>query len=274
MIKQVSHIFLFIYGCSITAQTLIPETQIVQPVAPKDTVSITTPATTQTIEPTAKPLPTQAEVATGIVKANQKKKIRKPRLKPDFPAENKEITKLYCDAFDRKKEIILQNKRYRIYNNYVTGGAGKCYNSGWKEWQLCPALDFNFHIEKKYFQVGGMLVGPRLGVNNCLQTHICWGYRFDRVNYMLAAYGGLSYTGGYYVHKDSVDQTAFRAIGGYVALQYFYKINIDYGIGAIAFLDVNTTQILSGIRLELFFSGAYRGLKRHDLNTSHEIEKE
>lgn len=188
-------------------------------------------------------------------------------------AQNAELKNAYSEPFERKREVVFKNKKYRIYNNYVTGGAGKCYNSGWREGEICPALDFNFHIGKKYFQIGGMLAGPRFGVNNCVQSHLCWGYRFERVNYMLAAYGGLSYITGYYLPKDSVNQKPFRTAGAYIALQYFYKVKFDYGLGATAFLDVNTTQILSGIRVELFFSGAYRGLKRRDLNNSgHEAE--
>ncbi len=183
-----------------------------------------------------------------------------------YQIQNAELKELYKEPFDRKREVIFKNKKYRIYNNYVSGGAGKCYNGGWKNWEFCPALDFNFHIGKKYFQVGGLLAGPNLGINNCLQIHACWGYRHERANYMLAAYGGLSYTGGYYLQtiNDTARAFSFQTAGAYLALQYFYKIKFDYGIGVTAVLDVNTIQVLTGIRVELFFSGAYRGVKKHD----------
>jgi hypothetical protein len=41
-------------------------------------------------------------------------------------------------------------------------------------------------------------------------------------------------------------------------------VKFDYGIGVTAFADINAVQFLSGIRVELFLSGAYRGLKRKD----------
>ncbi len=265
MIKRVLYIFILISSCRIVAQNITPETQTVQPVTPTDTLHIAAPAT-QTIEPIVQPSPTQAETAADVVKANQRKKIRKPRLKPDFPAENKEIAKLYHDVFDRKTEIVLQNKRYRIYNNYLTAGAGQCFNSGWNAMNLCTAFDFNFHIQKKYFQIGGTLVGPALWNNNCIQLHTGWGYRFERCNYQLAAYGGLSYSTGYFLQQtDTLTyKVKMNTIGAYVALQCFYKLKFDYGIGVSAFFDINAKQTLTGIKLELFFSGAYRGFKKID----------
>jgi len=180
-------------------------------------------------------------------------------------AENAQLKEVYKEPFDRKREIVFKNKKYRIYNNYVSGGAGKAYNSGWQDLEFCPGLDFNFHLQKQYFQIGGLLAGPRLGINNCLQLHVCYGYRYERSNYMLAAYGGVAYMGGYLKPvNDTSNAMLFKAVGGYIALQYFYKVKFDYGIGATAFLDVNTTQFLTGIRIELFFSGAYRGVKKHD----------
>ncbi len=272
MIKRVLHIIFFISAFTATAQTNTPLDTIkqntVQPVAPTDTTHTTAPIT-QTVEPNLQPAPTQAETAADVVKANKKKrtqKLRDPKLKPDFAAENREITKLYRDAFDRKKEIVLQNKRYRIYNNYLTAGAGQCFNSGWKEIDLCTAFDFNFHAQKKYFQVGGTLVGPALWNNNCIQLHAGWGYRYERCNYQLAAYGGLSYSNGYYLQQTDTNiyKVKMNTVGAYAALQYFYKFKFDYGIGLSAFFDINAKQTLTGIKLELFFSGAYRGFKKID----------
>ena len=85
-----------------------------------------------------------------------------------------------------------------IYNNYLTAGVGKCYNSGWREWELNTAFDYHFHVQKSRFQIGAMLVGPGLRDNNCIQLHVGWGYRLgERCNYHWAAYGGISYSDGY-----------------------------------------------------------------------------
>ena len=265
MIKQVLYIVFFIYTYSIAAQTITPTDT-----AKNDTVD--TVRTTVKIDTTVKKTPntqiapSQTLTALEIVKGNQKKKIRKPRTKPNFPAENKEIAKLYREAFDKKKEIVLQNKRYRIYNNYLTFGAGKCFNSGWNEIDLCTAFDYNFQVQKKYFQFGGTLIGPALWNNNCIQLHAGWGYRYERCNYQLAAYGGLSYSDGYYLQQtDTVpNKIKMSAVGLYAAIQGFYKIKFDYGIGVSAFFDINAKQTLTGIKLEIFFSGAYRGFKKID----------
>lgn len=199
--------------------------------------------------------------------------IKAQEVKPptQTQVQNAQLKTAYKEPFEKKREVVFNNKRYKIYNNYVSGGDGRCYNSGWKELEFCPTLDFNFHIQKQYFQVGGLLAGPHLGANNCVQVHACWGYRYERSNYMLAAYGGLSYTGGYYLPPDSTTQIPFKSVGAYIALQCFYKIKFDYGVGLTGFIDCNTTQVLSGIRLEVFFSGAYRGLKRN-IGKDHEAE--
>lgn len=198
MFKWILYIIFFVSVCSIKAQT------------PADTVKTATqtaePTTTQTVQPTltdtartiaptvqttsVQAAPTQT-LAPVTVKAKKFKHLKDPRQKPDFKRENKELTTLYKDTFERKKEIVLQNKRYRIYNNYLSAGVGQCYNSGWQEMQLCTSFDFNFHARKNYFQIGGNLIGPALWDNSCIQLHAGWGYRLERCNYMLAAYGGI-----------------------------------------------------------------------------------
>ena len=181
-----------------------------------------------------------------------------------------ELKNIYHEPFEKKKEVIFNNKRYRVYNNYFTAGGGKCYNSGWKDLELTTGFDFNFHIDKKYFQVGGLLTGPGFGNNNNIQIHACWGYRMERFKYQWAAYGGVSYTDGYYLQTgymqqaDTTYKVKFGAIGAYAAVQFYYKLKFDYGLGLMAFIDANSQQTLTGFRVEFFFSGAYRGLKKID----------
>jgi hypothetical protein len=276
MSKWILHIVFFILVCSATAQTSADTiktptkaidsvvTKTVQPMSVIDTTKKTTvqSAPTQTIAP-----------VTVQSHKPKHKKPKDPYKKPDFKAENKEIKGLYREAYDKKKEIVLQNKRYRVYNNYLSAGVGQCYNSGWQERDLCTSFDFNFHANKRYFQVGGNLVGPALWNNNCIQLHTCWGYRFERCNYQLAAYGGLSFSDGYYIQRVNNDTLKIRlnAVGVYAALQCFYKLKFDYGIGVSTFFDANAKQTLVGIKLELFFSGAYKGFKR--INYAKEDEK-
>ena len=180
------------------------------------------------------------------------------------------LKSLYKEEYSRKKEIKLDGKKYRIYNNYVTVGAGKGYNSGWNEGLFTSAVDFNFHLQKTYFQMGGLLQGRSYGDNQLIQLHFCAGYRKESYNYFWAAYGGLSYTDGFFplylkntTGGDSTVIQSVKQIGLYAAVQAFYKVKFDYGIGFTLFGDVNQQEYMVGLRLELFFSGAFRGNIRH-----------
>ena len=272
MIKWTPYIVFCFLVCSVKAQTVTDTV--------KKNIQLVEPIITQTVQPTLtdttktniQTTPTQT-IAPITVKAKKFKKLRPPRQKPNFELENKEVKGLYREAFDKKKEIVLQNKRYRIYNNYLSAGVGQCYNSGWKEVELCTSFDFNFHATKKYFQIGGNLVGPALWNNNCIQLHAGWGYRLERCNYQVAAYGGVSFSDGYYLKTTNYDSLKIKmsSVGVYAAIQGFYKFKFDYGLGLSSFVDVNPKQTLVGLKVELFFSGAYKGLKR--INYGKEDEK-
>lgn len=178
---------------------------------------------------------------------------------------------MYAEPYERKKEIRLDGKKYRIYSNYVTLGAGKGYNNLWNDLMFTPAVDFNFHLQKTYFQAGSYLMGQSLGNNQQVNMHLAGGYHKESYKYFWAAYGGLSYDYGYYPFmlqdmngKDSAKVSkTLSEIGLYVALQAFYKVKFDYGIGVTLYEDFNRKQNTVGIRLELFFSGAYRGKIMH-----------
>lgn len=184
---------------------------------------------------------------------------------------NSQLKQLYKDEYSRKREIKLDGKKYRIYSNYVTAGAGKAYNSLWEDLLFVPAVDFNFHIRKAYFQMGGLLQGQSFGNNQQIQMHGCAGYHYESYKYFWAAYGGLAYDHGYYpyTYKDAAGKDSVKTlktiseVGLYVAVQAFYKLKFDYGFGLTAFADVNQKQSSFGLRFELFFSGAYRGTILH-----------
>ncbi len=295
MKSQILYFILFLSGFCITAQTAPTPTvefTLPQPIIqsePAKTYDTATalPATNNLVIDTAKqipvqtslkPIPTQTLRPVQIVGPNPNGRSKK--RKETLEKENKEITALYKQLFDKNQEIILQNKRYRIYNNYLTAGVGKCYNSGWKygqPWQLSTAIDYNFHIQKMRFQTGFLLAGPTLGDNSCIQFHAGYGYRFERCNYHWAAYGSLSYTDGYRLEKgylqniDTTYKVKLSAIGVYANLQFYYKLKFDYGLGVSAFIDANNKQVLSGIRVEFFFSGAYKGLKKINYAKEDEI---
>ena len=288
MIKQILYFIFFISACVVMAQTTPKDSTQAIPVQttsviPTETVQSTITTTvitkadttiqitpTQTLQPTT--ITTQTLHPTAPLMRHRRKKSE------SFKKENEEIAALYKLPFDRKTEIVLQNKRYRIYNNYVTAGIGKCYNSGWKDVELSTAVDYNFHVKRNHFQTGFLLAGPGVRNDNCIQLHVGWGYRFERCNYHWAAYGGVSYSNayklqtGYMQVADTTYKVHFSAVGVYANIQFFYKLKFDYGLGASAFIDANSNQFLTGLRIELFLSGAYKGFKK--INYQKEEEKE
>ena len=53
--------------------------------------------------------------------------------------------------YDAKQEIDFDGKRYRVYNNWISVGAGAGYSTRWPKDQKNIGLDFNFHLQKNYF---------------------------------------------------------------------------------------------------------------------------
>ena len=164
--------------------------------------------------------------------------------------------------YDRKKEIVIEGNRYRIYNNYLTIGAGYGVNSYTRDYQFNLGGDFNFHIMKQNFQMGGFLAGQSFGNYNNIQGHFAYGKRFEQKDFNLAGYFGISYSSMNRSFEDDTLGVVFRYIqrpGFHACVQGTYKFKYDLGIGLAVFADVNNAQRVYGLRLELFLSGAYKG---------------
>jgi hypothetical protein len=165
--------------------------------------------------------------------------------------------------YNRKQEITYDNKRYRRWNNYLTFGAGKAYSTIRETDQSIIGVDFNFHMQKQYFQVGFLMSGPEYLTNTNVAGHICYGYRYEKNKYNLAGYVGPSYSYFVTVSNDTLRNLIVNnALGAYVNLQAVYKFKYDVGIGVELFADITSLQQMYGGKIILFFSGAYRGEKR------------
>lgn len=167
--------------------------------------------------------------------------------------------------FNRKEEVIYDSKRYRKYNNYLTFGVGKGYSDVRRLDQSYINLDFQFHLQREYFQAGFFMSGDEFLQSTNIQGHICYGYRHEKEKYNLAAFVGPSYS--YFVtgSTDTSGVTTVKAhsvIGGYVCLSAVYKVKYDVGLGIELFGDFSSQQKQGGARIVLYFSGAYRGVKR------------
>ncbi len=175
--------------------------------------------------------------------------------------------------FDRKKEITYDGKRYRVFNNYLTAGGGTCYNSYIQNTNLNIGVDFNYHIRQIYFQSGIFLAGPQFGNYSHLQLHTAVGKRFELNKFNMAGYLGPSMS---FINRPIIDTAAnqirsrtLQPFGFHAAVQFTYKVKYDVGIGVCLYSDINKEQSVYGLRIELFFSGAFLGdRKRKDMDNS------
>lgn len=156
-------------------------------------------------------------------------------------------------------EIIFDNKRYRKYNNWINAGSGPAYNSEIPKTQFSLAANYSFHLKKEYFQAGVLLTGDDFGNYNNVQFHGCYGKRKETQKYNFAIFIGPSYTSGYEFKDSLYSSTVFKSPGLYAEAQFTGKIKYDVGAGPTLFVDVNFVRTIVGIRLDLYFSGAYKG---------------
>jgi hypothetical protein len=167
--------------------------------------------------------------------------------------------------YNKKREIIFDNKRYRVYNNYLTFGAGKAYADIRKIDQSVINVDFQFHLQKENFQMGFLMSGDEFLRNTNLSAHVCYGMRWEKTMFNWAAFVGPSYS---YFVTGEVDTAGYLIVtrntelGGYICLQGVYKIKYDVGLGLQVYADINPKQKIVGASIICFFSGAYRGERR------------
>lgn len=166
--------------------------------------------------------------------------------------------------FDPKKEIAYDGKRYRVYNNWLSVGAGAGYNTRWPKDEKNIGADFSFHIKTHQLRAGGFMSGVDYTAANNYSFHLCYGLRKEREKYNLSAFIGPSTS---YFRRPLSDSsnynlaTVYNIVGGYAVIEAIYKIKYDVGIGGQVFCDYNQVQMVYGVRLVLYFSSAYRGIK-------------
>lgn len=179
-----------------------------------------------------------------------------------FRAQEQPVVKPEKPYYDRKEEIIYDGKRYRIHNSYLSLGGGFLQSSIRSTLQKTLGADFQFPIRRMHFQVGAMMSGEGFSSNNHIQGHVCYGFRRERTKNNLALFFGPSYATG--VEGDASGAPRFyQGLGGYVAVQAISKFTYDIGLGVELFGDISQRQSIAGLKLIVFFSGAYRGPKRN-----------
>lgn len=167
-------------------------------------------------------------------------------------------------AFNKKEEISYDGKRYRVHNSWLSFGAGPSYNTKWPKDEKNIGVDFSFFIKQHYFRVGGYMSGADFTLSNNYSFHLCYGLRKETEKYNLSAFIGPSSS---YFRRPLSDSTThnlgtvYNELGAHVCIEAIYKIKYDIGLGGQIFCDYNRVQMVYGVRLIAYFSGAYRGIK-------------
>ncbi len=164
-----------------------------------------------------------------------------------------------------KQEIVINHQRFRIWNNWTSGGFGLAYHSKNPRTQVVLNFNYNFHIHQYYFRFGGLISGDLqdgFSVRNNYQAHIGYvPYRVDNQIYHAALIGGISYSTGYrYLYGGNYDNiNPYKAWGVYLEAQYIRKISYGVGGGLAFFVNVDSANTLAGICLDVYLSSAYKG---------------
>lgn len=151
-----------------------------------------------------------------------------------------------------------------MYNNYVTLGGGALFSNIREQNQKTVGADYQFHIRRQYFQVGAMMSGVELFSNNHIQAHACYGLRRENNTTHVAVFLGPSFFTGVKGIPGQTDPELYEGIGAYISAQAVSKfVAYDIGAGVELFADISAKQNLAGVKLIVFFSSAYRGVKKY-----------
>lgn len=157
--------------------------------------------------------------------------------------------------------FVLNNKKLKYYNSWLTAGAGIQQNLTYKrKYGFSGGVDFNFHLSHHYFQLGTVITGEKFGSYDNYNFHFGYGKRFEDKDLHAAAFVGISYSSGY----AKVDSTGryerhYKEPGIYIEGQVIKKLTYDVGVGVSVFGDYNQEQGIVGGRFIIYFSGAYKG---------------
>lgn len=127
-------------------------------------------------------------------------------------------------------------------------------------------VDFHWHIRRQYFQTGIAISGNEILGNNKSQIRLGYGYRKETAKYNIGFFGGTTLFYGVYGVPDTANTfhpEFFQGVGLYASAQATTKLLYDIGIGAELFAEWNYKERIIGFKFFLFFSGAYKGLKKN-----------
>jgi len=171
---------------------------------------------------------------------------------------------------ERYDEFVLRNKIFKPYCGYLTLGSGLNYNPGCGKFEKCFSLGYHFRFKNNHFHTGYHVSSDRFFMQRSYQMlsdiYFLYGYRKDTVKYNFAVYAGPVYGFGstlaYVVNNDgnlTNYYLSFHKIGIYAEAEYTIKATYDFGLGVSAYISANNAYQVAGLKIHLYFSGAFRG---------------
>ncbi len=166
-----------------------------------------------------------------------------------------------------REDTIIENKIYRPYSNYLLLSVGKSYNIENGEVETAGSVGFVFRIIDQFFQAGYHMSSDQFFLNRSYQKlndiFIMYGFRQDLLKRNMDVFFGVSYAyGSTYWETDSLNKRwykGFSTIGIRVSADYEWKLFYDIGIGLNGYAEWNSYYPIVGIKINVYFSGAYRG---------------
>ncbi|HIE15474.1 MAG TPA: hypothetical protein EYP69_00970 [Bacteroidales bacterium] len=166
-----------------------------------------------------------------------------------------------------REDTIINNRIYRSYSNYLLLSVGKSYNFKNTEIETSGEVGYVFRIVNQFFQVGYHLSSDQFFLNRSYQKlnniFLMYGLRKEKINKNTDIFFGLSYAyGSTYWGVDSKGDILYKGFsvpGFRISLDYEWKIFYDIGIGLNGYAEWNQYYPLIGIKLNIYFSGAFRG---------------
>ncbi len=169
-------------------------------------------------------------------------------------------------VYDRGKQLEHNGNLYKVYNNWISGGAGYGFSYSPDRDIFHLGLDYNFHIKWHYFRTGFFLSGRRFGDYDNTNFHACYVLRKETIKYNFSGFAGPSHSSGFRWTSGKPDyKNVYREVGLLGGVQAVWKLKYDVGLGLSLIGDWNKYQSMVLLRADLYLSGAYAG-KKSDRN--------
>lgn len=162
-------------------------------------------------------------------------------------------------AKNTKEEVTIKKDRFLKKSNWLTLGIGYGQKLNSPDYSYPGSLNVYFHVKQVYLNAGVMrskldVLLARYSGDFMTDYHLSVGFRNETRKSSFSYFAGPSY-----VHGLLDSATKFNGIGAYAEVQYIRKIYYDIGLGSSIFVNYNRDFPLIGIRLDFYFSNAFRG---------------